>query len=170
MSLSLLGTARGIVISTGDRTVMGRIASLASGLEGGKTPIAMEIEHFIHLITGVAVFLGVTFFILSLILEYTWLEAVIFLIGIIVANVPEGLLATVTVSKVGKKRLKELHIWLLRKWSASCSGCRGVKVMEGTLCGECVGIDFYKFSVVRLVVQIDVKLCSCSSNEDGFLS
>uniref|UniRef100_A0A8D1ZJ19 Sodium/potassium-transporting ATPase subunit alpha n=1 Tax=Sus scrofa TaxID=9823 RepID=A0A8D1ZJ19_PIG len=59
--------------------------------------IAAEIEHFIHIITGVAVFLGVSFFILSLILEYTWLEAVIFLIGIIVANVPEGLLATVTV-------------------------------------------------------------------------
>lgn len=77
---------------------MGRIASLASGLEGGQTPIAAEIEHFIHIITGVAVFLGVSFFILSLILEYTWLEAVIFLIGIIVANVPEGLLATVTVS------------------------------------------------------------------------
>ena len=31
------------------------------------------------------------------ILGYTWLESVIFLIGIIVANVPEGLLATVTV-------------------------------------------------------------------------
>uniref|UniRef100_A0A8C8VR57 Sodium/potassium-transporting ATPase subunit alpha n=1 Tax=Pelusios castaneus TaxID=367368 RepID=A0A8C8VR57_9SAUR len=91
------GTARGIVISTGDRTVMGRIASLASGLEVGRTPIAMEIEHFIQLITGVAVFLGLSFFILSLILGYTWLEAVIFLIGIIVANVPEGLLATVTV-------------------------------------------------------------------------
>ncbi|CAM5077819.1 unnamed protein product [Natator depressus] len=91
------GTARGVVINIGDNTVMGRIATLASGLEGGKTPIATEIEHFIHIITGVAVFLGVTFFILSLILEYTWLEAVIFLIGIIVANVPEGLLATVTV-------------------------------------------------------------------------
>ncbi|XP_062961528.1 sodium/potassium-transporting ATPase subunit alpha-1 [Cynocephalus volans] len=91
------GTARGIVVYTGDRTVMGRIATLASGLEGGQTPIAAEIEHFIHIITGVAVFLGVTFFILSLILGYTWLEAVIFLIGIIVANVPEGLLATVTV-------------------------------------------------------------------------
>uniref|UniRef100_A0A6I8R9L2 Sodium/potassium-transporting ATPase subunit alpha n=1 Tax=Xenopus tropicalis TaxID=8364 RepID=A0A6I8R9L2_XENTR len=90
-------TARGIVVATGDRTVMGRIATLASGLEVGKTPIAKEIEHFIHLITGVAVFLGVTFFVLSLILGYTWLEAVIFLIGIIVANVPEGLLATVTV-------------------------------------------------------------------------
>ncbi|NXV90727.1 AT1A2 ATPase, partial [Calonectris borealis] len=96
------GTARGIVISTGDRTVMGRIASLASGLEVGRTPIAMEIEHFIRLITGVAVFLGLSFFILSLILGYTWLEAVIFLIGIIVANVPEGLLATVTVRATGR--------------------------------------------------------------------
>ncbi|KAM9111220.1 LOW QUALITY PROTEIN: sodium/potassium-transporting ATPase subunit alpha-4-like [Megaptera novaeangliae] len=91
------GTARGIVIATGDSTVMGRIASLTSGLAVGQTPIAAEIEHFIHLITAVAVFLGVTFFGLSLILGYSWLEAVIFLIGIIVANVPEGLLATVTV-------------------------------------------------------------------------
>ncbi|XP_040859119.1 sodium/potassium-transporting ATPase subunit alpha-4 [Ochotona curzoniae] len=91
------GTARGIVIATGDSTVMGRIASLTSGLAVGQTPIAAEIEHFIHLITMVAVFLGVTFFGLSLILGYSWLEAVIFLIGIIVANVPEGLLATVTV-------------------------------------------------------------------------
>ncbi|XP_017557416.1 sodium/potassium-transporting ATPase subunit alpha-1-like [Pygocentrus nattereri] len=91
------GSASGIVINTGDRTVMGRIATLASSLEVGKTPIAIEIEHFIHIITTVAVFLGVTFCTLSLILGYGWLEAVIFLIGIIVANVPEGLLATVTV-------------------------------------------------------------------------
>merc|ERR1711974_581022 len=60
------GTAVGMVVNIGDNTVMGRIAGLASGLEGGQTPIAKEIEH-------------------------------IFLIGIIVANVPEGLLATVTV-------------------------------------------------------------------------
>merc|ERR1712141_840695 len=58
---------------------------------------AKEIAHFIHIITGVAVFLGVTFFIIAFILGYHWLDAVIFLIGIIVANVPEGLLATVTV-------------------------------------------------------------------------
>jgi len=76
---------------------MGRIAGLASGLETGDTPIAKEIAHFIHLITGVAVFLGVSFFIIAFILGYHWLDAVIFLIGIIVANVPEGLLATVTV-------------------------------------------------------------------------
>ncbi|GFG38088.1 hypothetical protein Cfor_10924, partial [Coptotermes formosanus] len=91
------GTAKGIVISCGDHTVMGRIAGLASGLDTGETPIAKEIHHFIHLITGVAVFLGVTFFVIAFILGYHWLDAVIFLIGIIVANVPEGLLATVTV-------------------------------------------------------------------------
>ncbi|XP_055338913.1 sodium/potassium-transporting ATPase subunit alpha-B-like isoform X2 [Paramacrobiotus metropolitanus] len=91
------GVGTGIVINTGDRTVMGRIANLASGLEMGQTPIAREISHFIHIITGVAVFLGVTFFIICIFLNYFWLDAVVFLIGIIVANVPEGLLATVTV-------------------------------------------------------------------------
>ncbi|XP_068685337.1 sodium/potassium-transporting ATPase subunit alpha-3-like isoform X2 [Montipora foliosa] len=93
----LEGNCIGIAVQTGDNTVMGRIANLASGLGSDKTPIAIEIEHFIHIITGVAVFLGVSFFIIAFILKYIWIEAVIFLIGIIVANVPEGLLATVTV-------------------------------------------------------------------------
>ena len=62
-------------------------------------------------------FLGVTFLILALILGYYWVEAVVFVVGIIVANVPEGLLATVTVSslhlrffmsKLSKKCLKRL--------------------------------------------------------------
>merc|ERR1739846_138874 len=97
MGNAVEGTAVGMVVNIGDNTVMGRIAGLASGLEGGQTPIAKEIAHFIHIITGGAVFLGVTFFIIAFILCYHWLDAVIFLIGIIVANVPEGLLATVTV-------------------------------------------------------------------------
>ncbi|RWS18186.1 sodium/potassium-transporting ATPase subunit alpha-like protein, partial [Leptotrombidium deliense] len=46
------GAAKGMVILTGDRTIMGRIANLASGLEMGETPIAKEIAHFIHIITG----------------------------------------------------------------------------------------------------------------------
>merc|ERR1711970_1607497 len=91
------GSARGIVIRCGDNTVMGRIAALAANVDSGDSPIAQEIEHFIHIITGVAVFLGVTFFILAFVLGYHWLDAVIFPIGIIVANDPEGLLATVTV-------------------------------------------------------------------------
>lgn len=95
---ALMGTCKGCVVLTGDNTVIGRIKKLVESTGNLQTPIAAEIEHFIHLITAVAVFLGVTFFILAFVIGYTWLEAVIFLIGIIVANVPEGLLATVTVS------------------------------------------------------------------------
>lgn len=91
------GSCKGCVVLTGDRTVMGRIAHLATSVESGDTPIAKEIAHFIHIITGVAVFLGVSFFIIAFLLGYHWLNAVVFLIGIIVANVPEGLIATVTV-------------------------------------------------------------------------
>ena len=91
------GTARGMVVNIGDATVVGRIAGLASGLESGETPIAKEISHFIKIITAVAFFLGISFFIIAMILGYDWLSAIIFLIGIVVANVPEGLLATVTV-------------------------------------------------------------------------
>ena len=91
------GNARGMVVGIGDSTVMGRIAGLASGLDAGETPLSKEINYFIEVITGVAVALGIIFFIIAFILGYTWLDAVVFLIGIIVANVPEGLLATVTV-------------------------------------------------------------------------
>ncbi|CAG2171115.1 unnamed protein product, partial [Oppiella nova] len=91
------GAATGVVVNTGDRTIMGRIANLTAGLEMGQTPIAREIERFIKIITAIAVFLGVTFFIIAIAVGYHWLEAVVFLIGIIVANVPEGLLVTVTV-------------------------------------------------------------------------
>lgn len=62
-----------------------------------ETPISIEIHHFITTITVVAVLLGVSFFGMGFALGYDWLDAILFLIGIIVANVPEGLLATVTV-------------------------------------------------------------------------
>lgn len=85
------------MIDIGDRTVIGRIAGLTSGISSGKTPIAKEIDNFIHIITMVAVILGVGFFVIAILMGYFWLDAILFLIGIIVANVPEGLLVTVTV-------------------------------------------------------------------------
>merc|ERR1719446_1519781 len=48
--------------------------------------------------TGDAIFLGVTFFFFGLAYGYGIITNLVFMIGIIVANVPEGLLATVTVS------------------------------------------------------------------------
>lgn len=97
-STSPVGTVTGMVINTGDRTIIGHIASLASGVGNEKTPIAIEIEHFVHIVAGVAVSIGILFFIIAVSMNYRVLDSIIFLIGIIVANVPEGLLATVTVS------------------------------------------------------------------------
>ena len=97
MYVAVAGEAVGVVVRVGDDTLMGRIAFLTSGLKQDMTPIGREIRKFIHLITIFAVCLGVLFFIISLVLGHYWLDAVIFLIGIIVANVPEGLLCTLTV-------------------------------------------------------------------------
>jgi sodium/potassium-transporting ATPase subunit alpha len=91
------GTAKGIVINVGDNTVMGRIAGLASGLDSGDTPLAKEISFFVKVISAVALLIGLMFFVVALVLGYAWLDALVFLMGTIVANVPEGLLSTVTV-------------------------------------------------------------------------
>ena len=81
------------------------------------TPISIELHHFVTIITVVAVIIGITFFALSLILGYGWLRSIVFLIGIIVANVPEGLLVTVTVS------LSHIlyNIYILGMFNINCS-------------------------------------------------
>jgi sodium/potassium-transporting ATPase subunit alpha len=91
------GNAVGVVVKTGDNTVMGRIAILATATENVQTPINQEIEHFVHIVSGVAIFLGISFFAIGFALGADAINSIVFMIGIIVANVPEGLLLTVTV-------------------------------------------------------------------------
>ena len=75
------GTAVGIVINTGDNTVMGRIAVLASGLDAGDTPIAKEISSFIHVITVIAFAMGGSLFVVAFFMGYSW--SVTPLVGVI---------------------------------------------------------------------------------------
>ncbi|XP_066428719.1 potassium-transporting ATPase alpha chain 1 isoform X1 [Eleutherodactylus coqui] len=96
-TMCLEGAATGMIINTGDRTIIGRIASLASGVGNEKTPIAIEIEHFVDIIAGLAIFFGATFFVVAMVIGYPFLRAMVFFMAIVVAYVPEGLLATVTV-------------------------------------------------------------------------
>ncbi|CAF1259823.1 unnamed protein product, partial [Didymodactylos carnosus] len=91
------GSCTGMVVRTGDNTVMGRIAALASGLGQEMSPLNVEIEHFVHIVTIVAISFGIIFLVILLALKSYWITAIVFVIGIIVSNVPEGLLATITV-------------------------------------------------------------------------
>lgn len=92
------GQASGMVFKTGDGTVMGRIAGLASSADAEETTLNRDIKKFIMIISTIAILLGITFFVLGLAMGYELITGVIFAIGIIVANVPEGLLVTVTVA------------------------------------------------------------------------
>lgn len=87
-----------MVVARGDHTVMGRIAKLTSKLAPRQTPLSRELQRFMKLISCWAIFLGMLFFTLSTTMGYTWINSITFLLGIIVANVPEGLIATMTVS------------------------------------------------------------------------
>lgn len=92
------GHGMGLVIKVGDNTIIGLIAGLTMVAETVETPLSIEIELFIKLIGAVALILGITFFLFGVAYGYDYITNLVFAIGIIVANVPEGLLCTVTVS------------------------------------------------------------------------
>ncbi|KAM3964517.1 LOW QUALITY PROTEIN: sodium/potassium-transporting ATPase subunit alpha [Aphomia sociella] len=102
------GTAKGVVIAIGEMTQIGKIAGLVTGLEKEETPIAKEITHFIKLICGVAIVFGILFFLMVYFIQKSWLSALQYMLGIILANVPEGLIVTLTVCMtLSAKQLKK---------------------------------------------------------------
>ena len=92
------GNGKAVVFGTGQNTQIGNLATLTQQISNVDTPIRKELNHFIKVISAIAIFLGVTFFILAFLLQDVFLASLIFAIGIIVANVPEGLLPTVTLA------------------------------------------------------------------------
>ena len=105
------GTGKGIVFNIGDDTVIGSIAGMADSATVTKTPLRREIDYFIILITIIAISSGVLLFVLGFILGLSVVQNIQNAIGIIVANMPEGLLSTITiVLTVAAKRLAEKKV------------------------------------------------------------
>ena len=92
------GNGRAVVYATGMNTQIGQIVKLTKETAEAETPIRKELKHFIQIISVIAIILGVVFFLVSILLGKGTLGSLIFAIGIIVANVPEGLLPTVTLA------------------------------------------------------------------------
>jgi sodium/potassium-transporting ATPase subunit alpha len=92
------GEARAVVFATGDHTEFGKIAHLTQVARAPMSPLQREIARLSRLVALLATGLGVVFFFIGQALGLGFWENALFAIGIIVANVPEGLLPTVTLS------------------------------------------------------------------------
>ncbi|KAL3662046.1 hypothetical protein V7S43_012853 [Phytophthora oleae] len=98
-SLCFDGSALGLVLAIGDKTVIGRIAELATSTTARETNMQREVKAFVRFISILAVVMAGILFMLGVIRKggediiSTFVNG--FLV-IIVANVPQGLPATVT--------------------------------------------------------------------------
>jgi calcium-translocating P-type ATPase len=92
------GQARAVVYATGMRTEFGRIAHLTQTVGSGPSPLQREIARLSRIVAVLATGMGVVLFFIGQAMGLPTWENLLFAIGIIVANVPEGLLPTVTLS------------------------------------------------------------------------
>ncbi len=93
------GTARAVVYATGMLTQFGRIAHLTQAVKEQPSPLQLELAHLTHRIGVIAVSVGLVVFLVgSFSVGMTRYEAFLLAAGIIVAAIPEGLPATVTLS------------------------------------------------------------------------
>jgi len=92
------GNGIGVVFATGGETEFGKIASLSKEVEKRATPMQLEIIRITRILTLAALLVGGVFFVLGLLSGQEWHVAAIFALSLIVANVPEGMLPTITLS------------------------------------------------------------------------
>ena len=92
------GQARAVVYATGMHTEFGRIAHLTQTAGKDASPLQREIARLSRIVAALATGMGVALFFVGQAMGLPTWENLLFAIGIIVANVPEGLLPTVTLS------------------------------------------------------------------------
>jgi sodium/potassium-transporting ATPase subunit alpha len=149
-----------MVVNVGDFTVMGRIAGRISKMEYFKTDITEELKHFILTLASFAFILAFIFFLLALALGYHWLDALVFVIGTIIANVPEGLLTTVTVcSSLSAKRMASKNCLVKHLGAVETLGSTSI------ICSDKTGTLTQNFMVVSRI-WLDGKIHDVEPPED----
>ncbi|ETO28972.1 Na+/K+ -ATPase alpha 2 subunit proprotein, partial [Reticulomyxa filosa] len=158
-TLLVRGKGMGLVISIGDETFMGQTAQAAAATGSQPTPIAVEIKDFCFKISLIAFALGIFFFILGMATNPNWLVNVVWLIGIIVANVPEGLLAEVTVSlTVTANRMLEKNVQVKNLESVETLGSTSV------ICSDKTGtLTTNVMTCMHVVIDMKERECDTAS-------
>jgi calcium-translocating P-type ATPase len=93
------GEARALIFATGMATELGRIAALSQRVEREESPLERQVRRVAWLIAGIAVVMGIAFMPLAtLVAGLSVSDSMVFAIGLIVGNVPEGLLPVITLA------------------------------------------------------------------------
>ena len=100
------GEAHAVVTRTGMHTEIGRIAALTQRGHPEPSPLERQVRRATWIIAIAAVAAGAAFLPIGVVAGLGWTAAISFAIGLIVANVPEGLLPTITLAlAVGVREL-----------------------------------------------------------------
>jgi len=98
-TLCTAGDAEAVVYATGMATQLGRIAALSQRVRTELSPLQVQVNRAAKLIAVVALAFGLVFLALgTLVAGLPLHDGISFGIGLIVANVPEGLLPTITLA------------------------------------------------------------------------
>jgi calcium-translocating P-type ATPase len=93
------GEAQGVVFATGMHTELGRIASLSQRVKERPSPLERQVRRVAWLIAGIAVAMSVAFIPLAVLGAGLSLRgSVVFAVGLLAGNVPEGLLPVITLA------------------------------------------------------------------------
>ncbi len=130
----LRGRARAVVFGTGMNSEIGKIAHLTQDIRSEPSPLQKQLRGTVYAIAALAGGLGLVFLFLGWIVGgLTFLEAFVFFIGLFVANVPEGLLPTVTLSlAMGVQRMAKRHALVKSLPSVETLGCTTVICCDKT--------------------------------------
>jgi len=103
------GKCKAIVFATGDNTFLGKIAKATVEAETPDTLLKREVRRIIFFMTGISIGLAAIILALSLSRGDPWYVAIVYVIGVLIANVPEGLLPQITVALTltAKRMLKK---------------------------------------------------------------
>ncbi len=107
----LKGDGVGVVFATGIRTEFGKLAHLSQAIRRHPSSLERETAHMVRVLTFIAVAMGLAFFGYGVASGRSLWVNLVFMMGIIVANVPEGLLPTFTLSlAMGSLRMARRNV------------------------------------------------------------
>ena len=128
------GIGKAVVIAIGMGTEIGRIAYLTQIVKEELSPLQKEVNRLSKLIAFIAVVMGFVFFFVGLVFtKMTLLASAMFAIGIILANVPQGLMPTLTLAlAMAVQRMVKRHALIKKLSSVETLGCTNVICTDKT--------------------------------------